>query len=107
MANEKWPIGREPNWFEVSSRADDVWRGAQQRFYETYYGDQLYQYPNGTAAQQAQHQLERDRQNYRRMILGWYKKLCLPMTPEQCTPSMVAELLAESWDLGLLHEEWG
>jgi hypothetical protein len=99
---------RLPGWFERSSWAHDAWQGAQERFYETYYGGRLYESPRSEFAQRAIAQLEIDRANYRRMILGWFHKLCIPLSlsPVECTPNAVAELAAESWDLGKLSEKW-
>lgn len=33
------------------------------------------------------------------MILGWYRKLCLPLEPGHEVPSEVASLMFEQWDI--------
>jgi hypothetical protein len=48
--------------------------------------------------EQAEHDISWARAEYRNFVLGWYRKLLLPMQVGDCVPNRVAELLAEEWD---------
>lgn len=39
------------------------------------------------------------RAEYRRLIIGWYRKLCWPLKPGEVVPNEVARLQWEQWDV--------
>lgn len=92
------PPHLEHNWYNVTTWADRDWKAAQTRYY-----DELCKvdgYSKYEARRRSAHAgLMIARANYRRRVLSWYWKLCTPMQTDECVPNMVAELLAEEWDL--------
>jgi len=80
------------NWFNVTSSALeqfkqdllDVYKGGWER---PCYGSQF--------EEEARKTRRVARKKYREFVLGWYRKLCLPLKPGEVTPNEVAVLLVE------------
>lgn len=84
----------EQNWYTVTVSADRRWEEALQRYWEA-----LHKWRGHTRhVEQAEHDISWARAEYRNFVLGWYRKLLLPMQVGDCVPNRVAELLAEEWD---------
>jgi hypothetical protein len=105
MASEREASGAavsevEHNWFNVTTWADRDWKASQveclRRMSEAKHDPAKIEF--------AKRCLIAHREDYRRRVLSWYRKLCLPMQIGDAVPNRVAELLAEAWDLGELRQ---
>lgn len=97
--NPPYPKDREPNWYERSCWAERDWQAALERFWDDLEAQRRRGVSYEDAKERVGSQLSIARTEYRRRVLGWYRKLCLPMEPGDCVPNTVAELLAEEEDL--------
>jgi hypothetical protein len=81
----------EPTWFEASSRT------LKQYNDQCIYLDQAYRlrYRDPDMKEKFERLMKEARMTYRNTILGWYRKLCLPLKPGEVTPNEVARLLKE------------
>lgn len=101
------PAEKQFSWFNVTTWADRDWEAAK-RVYELRADRARYTALDPEhALKVARADLTHAREDYRRRVLTWYVKLCLPIVPGETTPTRVAELLAESWDLGELNKLMG
>ena len=88
------------NWISVTTWADRDWKAALTNYWRMRDGAQR---NHDEAALAAAHRFVMiARADYRRRVLGWYRKLCLPIRPGECVPNEVATLLAEARALGEL-----
>lgn len=88
--------GPKPNWFSVTQNAWARWERAMRTYEDEVI---LARRRNSKRAEaRAQEQLEHQRRDYRNFILGWYRKLLLPIEIGQEVPKEVSWLLAEEWD---------
>jgi hypothetical protein len=102
-----YPKHREPGWFERSSWADRDWTAALNAYWDARGRLGFPFRPNAEApvgsfertCAAVQANLSDAREDYRRRILSWYRKLCLPLGPGCEVPNRVAELMFEQWDL--------
>jgi hypothetical protein len=100
----QWPSGpsdapdKQFNWFNVTTWAERDWQTAVRRFESEMYEGRH----DPGRIKQAGDYLHHARADYRGRVLSWYFNLCTPMKADECTPNMVATLLAEAWDLN----EW-
>lgn len=83
------------NWYAVTTAASERWRAAQEAYWEAVH-EARWAHPGTIQVPD----LATARAEYRRFILGWYRKLLLPMKPGECVPDEVATLLAEEWEAG-------
>lgn len=97
----------EPGWFERSSWAYERFRRATDEYFKARASIGSYPWrpdlsaPNGSLERQqaaADDTIRRARKEYRNQILGWYRKLCLPLAPGEETPNEVERLLREEAD---------
>lgn len=100
------PTDREPSWFERSSWAEHDWNAALEHYWTERARIGFPWRPDINAHRlsvELQALVDGDihhaRESYRRRVLGWYRKLCLPMQPGMCVPNRVAELMFEEWDV--------
>lgn len=89
------------NWFTVTTASDKAWKVAKDRYWtaSARIGGPWRPDPAGDyhARMQASEDasIKHARDWYRHCVLGWYRKLCLPLKPGEETPHEVVKLLAE------------
>ncbi len=94
----------EHSWFNVTTWAERDWQAAQAEYYRARFAPRDYWRASPPPDEpELRRRLEAARADYRRRVLTWYRKLCLPMQIGECTPNRVAEMIAEAWDLGDLR----
>lgn len=81
-------------WFSVTTEGEKRWQAAFDRYWDEM--AKVRGYPPGEQA--AWQRLMRARTEFREWILGWYRKLLLPMDLGDVVPNTVADLIAEEWD---------
>ena len=106
-AGARWdvpvPKGLEPGWFERSSWAQRDWERALALYWKRRLDAGYPRMPDKDApwfsASRNQAVIEADltlaRKDYRRRILGWFEKLCMPLANGQVLPNEVELLLKE------------
>lgn len=106
--NPPYPTGREPNWHERSSWTMCDWIASVDHYWDARYRLRGYPWnPDPTAPQfsverqqaSLDAEIQRKREEYRRRILGWYRKLCTPFSPPCEVPDEVSRLMYEQWDV--------
>lgn len=91
---EHLPADKQYSWYNVTSWAEADWQVAVATYYkETWEGRD-----DPRKIEAANERVRWARRHYRERVLGWYRKLLLPIVPGECVPDTVAELLAEEWD---------
>jgi hypothetical protein len=90
------PADKQFSWYNVTTWADRDWWAAV----DAYYRETAEARGDRKKMDAANARVTYARADYRGRVLSWYFKLCTPIVPGECTPNMVAELLAEAWDLG-------
>jgi hypothetical protein len=90
------------SWYTATTNAQAAWDGALDQYMPVAWDPGEHEYRR----EHAKAMLTMHRAQYRRSVLLAYRRFCLPMRLGECVPDAVAERLAESWDKGLLAEEW-
>lgn len=88
------------NWVNVTTWALHDWKRALSVYQDAYADARGDDHKIGPARSQ----LDRARADYRRRVLTWFRKLCLPLRAGECIPNEVSILLAEAWELGEMKE---
>jgi hypothetical protein len=91
--DDRFPADKQFSWYNVTTWAERDWNAALKEYWSSYKNDY-----DTDRFDSAKRTLAIAREDYRRRVLSWYRKLCLPMEPGDCVPTRVAELLAEEWD---------
>lgn len=86
------------NWFQATTNALDGWRNSCRQYEEEMYRIRGWERPESDDVALARARLRNARADYRRVVIGWYFKLLVPMDLGDVVPDEVALLLAEDWD---------